>query len=196
MSKILPRDIQLEIKNTIYEMADAHHYMNRGRIENGIFINNLTKHPEVGDILLQYMTKSEIRTYIKDAVLNRYAKDKKQEELSSKDESSIIAETFGQDANLIEKRNGVSFYRLEHMDYLLISCGTFVKWETALRKALEYISNAPGLPPQNNKLHILLNLALAGRILTDADKDHLAKSLDFIGLKVFINGSHRNLENA
>lgn len=191
MSKILPKNIQISVKKLIYDMADSHGYMNKSRIENGIFMENLVKSPAIGDVLSQYMTKAEIKTYIKDAVLNRYAKDKTRQELSSVDELGAISEIFGQTACKIESNNGLSFYRLSNMDFLIISCGTLLKWETALRKALEFIARAPGLPPENHniKLHVLLNLALAGRIITTPDRNHLIKSLDFLGIKVLFSGS-------
>lgn len=181
--KKMPVKIQKEVKATVYKKADEHGYLHRGRIENGIFMDNLVKDPNVGGKLSEYINKSELKTYIKDAILNRYSKDKTAVVLDA-DLKDIISNQFNQKSELIERRNNgrIALHRLENNDLLLVSGGTFLKWETALRKALEFIAQAPGLPPVDVKLHILLNLATVGGAITDSDKKALRVALEFLNL--------------
>jgi hypothetical protein len=89
--------------------------MNKSRVDNGEFMENLMGHREVGVVLSQYMAKGAIKTYIKDAVLNRYMKDKKGEVLSECESeiAPVIESIYRQGITLIEKK-GLSFiFRME-----------------------------------------------------------------------------------
>ncbi len=184
MGKV-PRDIQISVKEVVYKKADEHGYLKKGRPENSIFMENLVKDPEVGDILSQYMTKAEIKTYVKDAILNRYSKDKISEELS-KDVKKIIHDIFKQRSIPIEdcKTKRISLHRLDNGEVVVIAEGTLLKWETALRKALEFTEKSPGLKIKGKKPHILLRLALMGKTINEADRKHLISSLELINVKV------------
>ena len=66
---------------------------------------------------------------------------------------------------------------------------SFLKWETALRKALEIIVRNPGLTINNTVPSICLQLAVAGQDITDGDKKHISDALGAIGVKaLFCNG--------
>jgi hypothetical protein len=186
MSVNLPSDVQLKVKQAVYREADEFAYMHKGRVENGVFMSNLVKNPEVGGVLAQYMGKAAIKTYIKDGVLNRYTKDKKEMVLPSKPAALLpmIKKLYRQEAIPIEAANPVFLFRLGNNDLLLVAQGTLLKWETALRKALEYIEKAPGLPPKEEILHIILNIATLGKPSTAADRDHLTKALAYVGVKI------------
>ncbi len=183
--KKVPSKIQKEIKAAVYEKADAHCYMYRDRTENGIFMENLVKDPQVGGRLAEYMLKAELKTYIKDAILNRYAKDKTAAALAPS-ASELIRREFSLDSDVIEskKNSRISLHRLANGELLIVAGGTLLKWETALRKALEYIAKAPGLPPKKEPLRVLLNLATSGRCLTESDKRLIENALGFVGVKV------------
>ncbi|OPY15648.1 MAG: hypothetical protein A4E66_00052 [Syntrophus sp. PtaB.Bin001] len=186
MAMVLPREVQLKVREAVYRKADEFGYMHKGRIENGIFMENLVKDREVGGMLAQYILKNAIKTYIKDGILNRYMKDKKKTILSSKshDLLLIIQKIYQQEAYPIEQKNQVFLFRLENNDILLISQGTLLKWETALRKALEFVEKSPGLPPEEGVLHIVLNIACLGQPSTEADRDHLKKTLAYVGVDI------------
>jgi len=188
MKKIPPK-IRKDIINAVCKKADAHDYTHRDRVENGIFMENLVKDPEIGGRLSEYKNKSELKTYIKDGILNRYAKDKTALELST-DTTGLIRKIYAQGSILIEEGHGkdsrLSLHRLDNGDLLIVTGGTLLKWETALRKALDFIAKAPGLPPENSTLSVLIVLATSGRILTEGDKKLLNDALDFIGVKVVL----------
>ena len=187
MSNKLPSEIQKSIKSVVYKKADEFEYASRNRIDNGIFIDNLVNDTEVGEKLALYLPKHDVRTYIKDGILNRYSKDR-MADLLRINPIDIIREVIDMKAYHIEtcsiKQSKVHLYRLENNDLLVLSEGTTLKWETALRKALEFIARSPGLPPENSNLHIALNLACVGTSLTESDRKHIQCSLNLINVYV------------
>jgi len=193
--KKLPRKIQQQIKMVVYEKADEHCYMTRDRISNGVFMENLVRDSAVGGVLTDYMSKPELKTYIKDAILNRYAKDKMATELSL-DRKKLIKHFFHLDSEEIPIDSGsrLSLHRLESGEFVVISCGTLIKWETALRKALELIAKAPTL--SDNKVHLLLRIAAVGKPFTESDKKHLNKALSFIGVRLSFAGDHADFADS
>jgi hypothetical protein len=186
MAAKIPELVRAQVKDAVYRLADEFCYMNKGRIESGIFMENLTAHREVGVVLSQYMSKGVIKTYIKDAVLNRYMKDKKRGVLSHRESDMIpiIKDIYNQDCSLIEKRDFSFIFRLVNGDVLVVCQGTWLKWETALRKALEIIAGAPGLNSSSQKVSILLNIALLGSPSTTADRDQLRNVLRTFGVEL------------
>jgi hypothetical protein len=186
MSVNLPTDVQDKVKQAVYRKADEFAYMHKSRVENSVFMANLVKDPEVGGVLAQYLEKADIKTYVKDAVLNRYTKDKKKKVLPSKSAGLLpmVKKLYHQEAFPIESSNPVFLFRLENNNILLIAQGTLTKWETALRKALEFIERAPGLPPEKEALHIVLNIATLGKPMTAADREHLTKTLTYVDVRI------------
>ena len=74
MGAKVPARISKEIKEIVFKEADGFNYLARTRSDNGWFLDKLVIQQDVGERLSQYMSKAEIRTYIKDAILNRYSK--------------------------------------------------------------------------------------------------------------------------
>ena len=185
-NKQLPVAIRNAVREAVYRKADKFGYTHTSRRDSGVFMDNLVEDKDVGKVLADYIPRADIKTYIKDAVLNRYAKEKKGEILPSDSESvlAMIRSIRKQDATVIARNKSVYLFRLEDKDLLLVAQGTLLKWETALRKALEFVAKAPGLPPKDVDLHILLNIAVLGRPLTQADRDHLRAALRFVGVEL------------
>jgi hypothetical protein len=186
MANKLPRAVQAQVKKAVFQKADDFGYMHKSRVDSGIFMENLVKDREVGGVLAQYMGKDAVKTYIKDGVLNGYMKDKKKAALASEPEGllPVIRRIYSQEAHTIHSANPIFLFRLESGDILLIAQGTLIKWETALRKALEFIERSPGLPPKEGRLQIVLNIASLGQPSTAADRDHLKKALAYVGVNI------------
>ena len=55
-------------------MLDERNYLGQSRKENGKLMAELVSMPEIGGVLSEYMAKSAIKTYIKDAIINAYSK--------------------------------------------------------------------------------------------------------------------------
>ncbi|WP_020678071.1 hypothetical protein [Geopsychrobacter electrodiphilus] len=186
MAIILPKDVRHAVRQTIYAKAEAFDYLHRSQLENSAFMDDLVKDCDVGGIISQYAPKEKIRTYIKDGVLKKYSKRKRERALPSNPEEMkpIVEALFNQKAYEIHSKKGPLIFRLEDGNLLAAATGTLLKWETALRKVLELISTAPGLPPRDAKLHILLVLAVLNCPTTMSDKEQLISALNFIGVKL------------
>lgn len=143
MSYKVPPDVAKAIKECVFREADDFKYLSRSKTENGRFIAALVSKDEIGKKLLGYMGKDEVRTYIKDAILNRYSKDKIKEEQPS-DYRSLVSDLVGTEVALIESHDDLYLYvALDSKHYITVVTGTILKWETALRKALLFSAAKP-----------------------------------------------------
>lgn len=183
MSVQLPRDVQKRVKAEIYRQADETHYLRMGRIDNGIFMDSLLACEDVGGVLRQYMPSEKVRTYIKDGVLNRYSKDRRPLE---RDIDTVIDSTYGLGAVEIEYRKPVSLHRLDSGELLVASRGAYAKWETAVRRMLEFMAAAPGLTDGSRAPRKLLVLFSGGAIINRADRELLCRGLQLLGIEMAV----------
>lgn len=189
MSAKIPEKVRTNIRNVVYDLADEFGYMQKGRTENAVLMEQLIDNPAVGGVLKEFIPKERIKTYIKDAVLNRYAKERNRDSIPH-ERDEIIKNVFGVETIEVEgaqTKAGVSFHRCTTQEncYFVVTVGTYVKWETALRKALEYMSKLPCLSDGKACCGIVLILMTSGRALPQSDKNHLAMSLRFAGAKAY-----------
>lgn len=192
MPNALPKNIQAKVKRAVYKKADEFGYMECGRVDSGRFLDTLVDDPEVGRIIIEYMPKERVRTYIKDGILNAYTKAATQKALAASTPDNVINSAFGITASIIQsgkgKQNGLFVLRSESGHIYVVSGGTVLKWETALRKALEIIANEPNLTINGKAPSICLKLSMAGQSLTEADKAHIIAAVGAVGVKaVFCN---------
>lgn len=187
MASALPKNVQAKIKRVVFKKADEFGYIECGRIESGRFLDTLVDDPEVGRILIEYMPKERVRTYIKDGVLNAYTKSFTKKALAASTPEKTIYDLYGDIAAIIQeckgKQSGLYVLRSEDGKIYVVSGGTVLKWETALRKALEIIANEPTLIVDNTAPAICLKLSLTGQSLTEADKAHIVSALGAVGVK-------------
>ena len=192
MAKALPKNIKAKVKRAVYKKAEEFGYMECSRVESGRFLDNLVDDPEVGKVIFEYMPKERVRTYIKDGILNEYSKETTKKALATSKPENIIKNNYGETATVIQEGNGkqsnLFVLRAESGHLYVVSGGTVLKWETALRKALEIIANEPNLTINGKAPSICLNLSLAGQSLTEADKKHIITAVGAVGVKaVFCN---------
>lgn len=190
MSKKVPEDVAKEIKEYVFHEADRVNYLARSRTDNGVFLAQLVSKPEVGDKLSQYMKKAEVRTYIKDAILNRYSKDKAQDE-RPKILEPIILNIMGIETNLIEQEsvNQIMLYKSsKNSCFVVIADGTFLKWETALRKALFFIASKPFSEQSGVSVNIILTLFARYQKVSPSDLRNLQKALSLCNAIPFVYG--------
>ena len=161
--------------------------MECGRIESGRFLDMLVDDPDVGKIIIEYMPKERVRTYIKDGVLNSYTKAATKKALAASTPENVIKTTYNELAAVIQegkgKQSGLFVLRAESGHIYVVSGGTVLKWETALRKALEIIANEPNLTIDGKAPSICLKLSLTGQSLTEADKTHIIAAVGAVGVK-------------
>jgi hypothetical protein len=173
----LPKEVQQQIRDIVYKKADEHEYLLKDRSQNGSFIKNLVKDESVGGRLSDFIRKQEIKTYIKDAVLNRYAKDRRKLPRDVSKEVSAVIKT---SVTEFDYKNRISVYRTEDGKFVVVTRGTYLKWETALRKGLEFISAYPALSKGETKVALLL--AAQANYPPASDRQFLTKVLSHIGV--------------
>ena len=181
----LPENVREQIRERVYEKADEANYLAQSRADNGSFMNALVRNPEIGGVLRDYMPEGRIKTYIKDAVLNRYAKDKRAEALENYSPDILIAESFG-NAIEIEEADRVALYKSTERiaSYCVIGTGSNDKWETALRHALVYVANLPE-ETQRQDVRIALRCTSPRGKLSMSDKNQIKDALMKIGVEYY-----------
>lgn len=192
MSKRIPEEVAREIKDCVYLEADCINYLARSRTDNGRFLAQLVAMPNVGGRLAEYMSKAEIRTYIKDAILNRYSKDKTKAERPDNPEQ-VIFETFGIRAAIVEQdpTNLISLYKsTSERCFVVLTDGTVLKWETALRKALIYVASKPQINDPMGSVRLLLTLFARHQKVSPSDLRLLEKALMICNAKPYIYGEN------
>lgn len=182
-------DVRTEIRNFVEEKAKAARYGTLNRTESGKFIDELTRDPFIAGKLKEFLSKDKIRTYIKDSILNRYTKHLNE---IPRDVSEILKKHYGNTYTEVQfdKSNRISIHRstLEETDnqitYLVVSRGTFLKWETTLRKAVQLITTSPLLNSATVHVKIMIVVMVNANSVTQADKSALAKALRFLSVEV------------
>jgi hypothetical protein len=71
--------------------------------------------------------------------------------------------------------------------YIVVASGTFLKWETALRKTLLCVAAKP-FGQYTDRVHIFLILMAQGKSIAPADKTLVQKALNKCGAKAHIVG--------
>lgn len=193
MPKRLPNNESTQIKALVYAKANEFGYSVRSRPENTQFLDSLVEDAEIGGVLREYFPKENVRTYIKDGILNAYAKQFTKNALDDASPTDTIKQIYGVSSSLIQQCTGkdsrVSVSRSVDGRIFVVSGGTVLKWETALRKALELIARQPGLSVNGKTPTICLHLVSANNNgLTVADKKHITTALAAVGVQaIFFN---------
>lgn len=185
MTVKMPKEVMLRLREAIFKKLDAANYLSQGRVENGRFMEQLAHDPEIGGKIAEYTGKERVKTYIKDAVINRYAKERTRPptDLSANIESALGVTTTKIDGN---HGRGIGLYRTTKAT-VVTSSGRLLKWESALRKLLEYLGkNRDRLIKQNSEVKLFLVLMSGGQKLASADRAFLERSLDAIGVKIIV----------
>jgi len=187
MAKVnIPEAKRAQIFSLVYEKADAFGYATRNRPDNGMFMNSLVNDAEIGGVLAQYMPQEAVRTYIKDTILNHYTKDLVKRKSAVIEPIAVFQTMFGVDTLFVGEKKPVSVCRSADNEVYVLSIGTYLKWETALRKALEHIATLEAV--DRNQVHICLGLVVINDDITIGDKRHIEAALDLIGAKVYFAG--------
>jgi hypothetical protein len=192
MATVLPKKKASLVKTKVYAKADEFGYSTRSRTENNQFLDSLVEDPDIGGVLREYLAKEKVRTYIKDGILNAYAKQFTKNALDEVSPTDTIQQIYGVSSSVIQQCTGkdarVSVSRSDDGRIFVISGGTVLKWETALRKALEIIAREAGLSVNGKTPEICLHLVATNNSLTVADKKHITTALGAVGVKaIFCN---------
>jgi len=184
----IPNEPRKRIFTAVYKKADECGYMECSRIKSGEFMDSLVDEPDIGVKLTEYMPKERVRTYIKDTILNRYTKAKKEEMLKSLTPEATVKKLYGVDTVFVDKifakGNRLDIMRAENGSIYIVSSGTTLKWETALKKALLIVADRDSLKVNGTPPSICLKLSTGGEALTEADKNLIEKAVGIVNIKV------------
>lgn len=186
MAQSVPKTIAAKVRKQTFAILDERHYLSQSRKENGELMQELVSAPEIGGVLGEYIPKSAIKTYIKDAIINAYSKQENAKLFSIEAIEQRLSTKEGKTVLCVDGKSGdkVFLFRAENGDLIVASIGTIAKWETALRKALEYIDRAKNLPPQNQALSIYLLISALGKQLPQSDVEHIKRSLALLNINI------------
>jgi hypothetical protein len=176
----LKPSIKEEIKVHVKNRAEQFNYRLKSNVENSQFIESLVRDKDIGVRLSQFMPKEKIRVYIKDAILKRISKEW-MDESRPEDEYSILQKHFGMNFHLFDEEKGVKVYISESKEnerkYVITAIGTYLKWESALRKAILYPTGKPFAEEPGVQIHIIILLNLCDKKIPNSEKDLLYRSL-------------------
>jgi len=192
MSKVIPKKQADSIKALVCTKADKCDYITRSRTENTQFLDELVDDPEVGGVLSQFYAKGKVRTYIKDGILNAYTKKFTKDVLAKVSPTKTIQKAYNVSSSIIllgkGKESRMSVSRANDGRIFVVSGGTVLKWETALRTALELVARMPKLSINGKPPEICLQLVATNNSLTAADKKHIKTALAAVGVEaIFYN---------
>ena len=186
----IPRDTANDLKERVFNKADEVGYLSLSRTDSQDFMDQLVAAPDIGQVIAQFRKKERVRTYIKDAILNRYSKDKARDARPD-NLAPIIKRQFGFPVVVIEEAEDIVLYRSSDgslSQYVLVANGSYIKWETALKKALLYLPDKPFSQNNDTAVGVMLTLFCSGTKINNADKEHLRKALVACNAKVYFYG--------
>lgn len=184
----IPSTVRDEIVSAVTIRADNHDYMHRDRNENRIFIQALTTDPNIGGRLADFMGRDRVRTYIKDSILNAYAK-KKNYGAKSPDYITALSISLGSNFKLVDsigsKRTPLIIARSGSGGHVIAKVGTVLKWETAVRHCAEFVVRTNRL---NHSTDVQLVVLLQGAnvIKNAAEQALLVEAALVLGIKAII----------
>lgn len=182
----IPADVRKSIRKTVFARADDYDYMRRSRPENQRFIQSLTNDPLVGGRLADFMPREKVRTYIKDAILNAYAKTKNYENQSI-NYLQEISNALGSDAELIEAggstRTPLIIAKTQDGRLVVAKVGTVLKWETAVRHVAESLVNSNASNAKGEIVRMIL-LRGDGAGINGGDANLLRRAAQVLGFHV------------
>jgi hypothetical protein len=181
----LPSKIREEILDRVYKLADNEGYLTNNRVDNAAFLERLVEKYDVGVVLQDFMEKDRVRVYIKDSVLNKYAKDRRA--VNEYNLTTKVANLLNESVSLIASQNDVMLYRTQNTGTnIVVSKGTFMKWETALRKILLYIAAYPQLRHNDLPLAKVIVISTGGIPIPTGEEGVLRNALNEIDVGLVV----------
>ena len=180
----MPKNVMLEIRRLSFEFLDEKDYLSANRKRSGELMDVLVGDANIGSKIAEYCGKERVRTYIKDSILNRYTKDRTK---APEDWTPIINELYDAECVEVGNHTDLRLFRDGSGTIFVASHGRLIKWETGLRKLLEYqVVYKNALLKHATSVELCLILTGGGGRQTSADFDLVRASLDNINIKLKI----------
>ena len=168
MTAKVPDEVREKVTEIVFKMADEHCYLEKDRQANSNFMGQLIADPKIGGVLGSYIPKDKVKTYIKDALLNRYSKIKR---ARPEEIDHILTPHFGVMDGAIDydSKNDVSLHKLKGNALVFAARVGYLKWETGLRRLILFAAKCKAKAPEKIK-----NVSFA--LLIFIDKKHINSS--------------------
>jgi len=180
----LPKEVREEVKAEIFKRADEYDYSKRSRSDNGRFMDTLVDDSKIGKRLQEHMEPAKVRTYIKDGVLHQYTTEQRNRAFVSQCPKDLIKKHYNVETSVLSEQDGIIVCATPESEIFVISRGTVLKWETAVRKALDFITKNNRLIIRDEKPAIILQLVTTKADMTGADYKQIESALNMIDIKV------------
>ncbi len=182
----LPKDVESEIKTLAYELCEKYRY-GTGDIDSSGFINLLLSREDVGGRLKQYLPESRVRVYIKDTLCGRYTKDLIAAKMEKYSATEAVKQVYGVGTIIVGKSGYVTICREEQGELIyLVDYSTLIRWESALRRIMEYIAKTPSIYENSSNVRICLVVVDQTEKMSYSDKQFLEKTLGLVKAKALI----------
>ncbi len=175
----IPEPSRQNIFDAAFRELDDFQYLTKSRPENADLMDRLIEHPDIGAKLREHITNEKVRTYIKDTIINRYAKVRTALPREIEDYIETICTDTLYEIDYIANDH-VSFHRTESNGYYAIarSKHRHTSWPIALRNLLFYLARLPQCPPEGcSELVKVLIIFCHGVPVNSGDKEIVVKAL-------------------
>jgi len=183
VAKIIPSNIKALVEDRCFQLLDEWRYLNRSRIENGRFMDQLVAHRDVGQKLQEFIDAAATRKYIKDVIVNKYAKKKRAMPREIDAVLKVITTDLLEEIDWVEEDH-LSLHRASNGRLVVTARTTFVKWETGLRKILLYVNLKPVLRDPTQNVTKVLAVFEHSSDVNESDRNELGSALGMIGVRV------------
>ncbi len=178
----IPTEVSSQLEAETYRLCEEYNYGACDRTQSGKLLDLMNEMDSIGGILREYMSKEKVRTYIKDVLVHNYAVSKRSVLLDGSDD--FAKKYFDSDNYRKSGTKQKPIYVLSNV-VLIVANGTMLKWETALRHALE---SRYGFLTQNKqgdlKLVVVIRLSYPKGKYAESDFIALRKTLEMIDVGV------------
>ena len=189
---VIPANVANKLVEVVYKEADRVGYLTFTKPQSATFMETLVEMPNVGGVLLQYMERAGVKTYIKDSILHDYTDKKKAGQIPS---VGVLLEWCREhlslsDLAIVENVDKpwtkiMLFVSLSAKQYVLIADGSYKLWGTAVQKALTYRADKPFAEKEGYTTKLVLSLYCKGTPISHVERIALAKALEYL------NGTYR-----
>lgn len=174
---IVPPTVKERILGKVTELAEAHGYLRQKRPANGRFIEDLVANPEVGGKLVEYLDRSRLKSYVKDALLKEYAESKRS---ARADPLKIVPQKI-KGAVSIERKRDIYKFSLSGV-WIVATCCSFKRWEIGVKKVALAASH---FAPNAGRPRMVLLMHLDGLHMNSGDKKQAEHALAALGVDCF-----------
>jgi len=184
---VIPDDVANQLVDVVYKEADRVGYLTFTKPQSAAFMEALVQMPTVGGVLLNYMERAAVKTYVKDSILHDYTDKKKAGQVPTADElldwcKKKLAMPDLMIVENIDKAWTKIMLFVSHTakQYVLVADGSYKQWGIAVQKALTYRAGKPFASKEGYTTQLVLSLYCKGTPVSHVEKVALTKALEYL----------------